>query len=222
MNLIIEIDGPVLDVAPLWYRLHREVAAAVGWSALDQATFWGLTRKQGREARLLPGAKPLKLKKYHARFDERLEADEILEGHEPHETIDRVLASLSTKGSLSLVTLGSNVPARRAVLERYNLLRFADRIEGLDADPRRRPSELRTLADDDKRSLVAAASDSLVRAAAEAGILAVGVPRGPCSPERLYRAGADIVYKDLESLRAAIVEGSEELTRAGLLPPALG
>lgn len=222
MNLILEIDGPVLHVAPVWYRVHCEVAAAVGWSALDQATFWRLTRKRGREADLLRGARPLKLKEYYARFDERLEADEVLPDHEPHDRIDRVLASLSAKGSVCLVTLGSNVQARRAVLERYDLMRFANRIERLDADPRKRPNELRTLAAGDTRSLVAAASDSLVRAAVEAGIVAVGVSRGPCSPDRLHRAGADVVYQDLERLRAAIVEGSEDLTRAGLLPPALG
>ena len=136
--------------------------------------------------------------------------------------IDRVLASLSTKGPICLVTVGSNVQARRAALERHNLLRFADRVERLDADPRKRPGELRTLAAGDKRSLVAAASDAVVRAAGEAGLVAVGVPRGPCKPDRLYRAGADVVYPNLEALRAAIAEGSEDLTRAGLLPPELG
>ena len=66
MHLILEIDGPVLDVAPVWHRLHLEVVAAVGWSALDQATFWRLTRKHGREADLLRGAKPIKLKEYYS------------------------------------------------------------------------------------------------------------------------------------------------------------
>ena len=102
------------------------------------------------------------------------------------------------------------------------LLQFANRIEGLDPDPRKRPGELRTLASGDKRSLVAAASDTVIRSAGEAGILAVGIRRGSCSADRLYRAGADIVYKDLEELRIAILEGSEDLIRAGLLPPGLG
>ena len=194
MNLIIEIDGPVLDVATAWHRVHLEVAAAVGWSALDQATFWRLTRKQGREANLLPGAKPVKLKEYYARFDDRLEADEVVADHEPYDVIDGVLASLSTKGSISLVTLGSNIEARRSVLDRYDLVRFADRIERLDADPRKRSNELRILAAGQKRSLVAAASDSVLRAAGEAGIVAVGIPRGPCSAERLYRASIDLPY----------------------------
>ena len=83
MKLILEIDGPVLDVAPVWYRVHCEVAGAVGWAKLDQPTFWRLTRKQGREADLLRGARPVKLKEYYRRFDERLEADEVLADCEP-------------------------------------------------------------------------------------------------------------------------------------------
>lgn len=222
MNLILEIDGLLLDVGPAWYRVHREVATAVGWSTLDQGSFWRQTRKKGRNVSPLPGARPAKVKEYYARFDERLEADEVLLDCEPHEAIDGVLASLATKGSVCLVTLGSNLQARRAVLERFGLLRFADRIEGLDADPRKRPAELRALAAGDERTLMAAASDFVIRAAGEAGIVAAGIPRGPCSADRLHQAGADIVYKNLEELRAAIAEGSDDLIRAGLLPPALG
>jgi len=222
MNLILEIDGPVLDVAPLWYRVHREVAAEVGWSTLDQGTFWRQSRKHGRDMSPLSGARPAKVKEYFARFDERLEADDVLSDCEAHEGVDFALASLSTRATICLVTLGLNVPARRAILERSRLLRFAERIECLNPDPRKRPGELRALAGDQKRSLVAAASDSIIRPAGEAGVVTVGIPRGPCSADRLFQAGADIVYKDLEVLRAAVVEGSEDLTRAGLLPSALG
>ena len=222
MNFIVEIDGPVLDVAPAWFRAHREAAAKVGWAALDRPTFWRLTRKQGREANLLRGAKPVKIKAYHTDFDERLETDEIVSACEPHEEIDRVLASLASKGSVRLVTLGSNVDARRAILERHDLMRCVDRFERLTDDPRKRPSELRLLVAGEPRSLVVASSDSLVRAAGEVGVAMVGVPRGPCSADRLHRAGADVMFRDLEDVWEAVVEGSEALERAGLLPPALG
>ncbi|MGD2109790.1 MAG: hypothetical protein PVI86_10395 [Phycisphaerae bacterium] len=222
MKLIIEIDGPVLDVAPVWYRVHREVAAELDWSTLDQGTFWRQTRKLGREMTPLPGARPVKIKQYFARFDERIEAEEILSECHPHDAVDASLASLATRGTIVFVTLGPNVQARRDTLERHRVLRFATRTEGLNADPRRRPGELRALAGDDRRTLVAAASDSIIRAAGEAGLVTVGIPGGPCNADRLYRAGADVVYKDLEQLRSAIAEGSEELIRAGLLPPTLG
>lgn len=222
MNFIVEIDGPVLDVAPAWYRAHREAAAKVGWAALDRPTFWRLTRKQGREANLLRGAKPVKIKAYHAEFDERLEADETVAPCEPHEAIGRVLASLASKGTVRLVTLGYNVDARRAILERHDLMRSVDCFERLTADPRKRPGELRTLAAGDPRSLVVASGESLIRAAGEADVSVVGVPRGPCSVDRLHRAGADVMFTDLDDVWQAIAEGSEKLDRAGLLPPAIG
>lgn len=221
MNFIVEIDGPVLDVAPAWYRAHREAAAKVGWAALDRPTFWRLTRKQGREANLLRGAKPVKIKAYHSDFDERLETDEIVATCEPQDEIDRVLASLASKGSIRLVTLGSNVEARRAILERHDLMRCVERFERLTDDPRKRPSELRILVAGEPRSLVVASSDSLMRAAGEVGVAMVGVPRGACSVDRLHRAGADVMFTDLDDAWAAIAEGSEELERAGLLPSPL-
>jgi phosphoglycolate phosphatase-like HAD superfamily hydrolase len=222
MNLILEIDGVLLDVAPAWYRVHREVAAELGWSTLDQGTFWRQTRKYGREMSPLRGARPAKVKEYYTRLDERLETDEVILDCRLHDGADFILASLSAKASICLVTLGSNLEARRGVLERGNLLRFATRIERLDPDPRRRPNELRTLSGGDRRTLLAAASDAVIRAGGEAGIVSVGIPRGPCSADRLFRAGADIMYKSLAELRDAIVGGSEELIRAGLLPPAAG
>ena len=222
MNIIVEIDGPVLDVAPAWYRAHREAAAKVGWAALDRPTFWRLTRKQGREANLLRGAKPVKIKAYHAAFNERLEADETVATYESYEGVDRVLASLASKGSVRLVTLGSNVDARRAILKQHDLMRCVERVERLTDDPRKRPGELRILTAGEPRSLVVASGDSLMRAAGEADIPMVGVPRGPCSKDRLHRAGADVMFTDIEDVWAAIAEGSQELERAGLLPPAIG
>ena len=222
MIVIIEIDGLVFDVRAAWHRAHREAAASVDWPAMDRPAFWGLTRKNGREAKVLRGATPLKLKKYYESSATYLEADDVINNFEPQEDIDRILGSLAAKATLCLVTLGSNVQARKAVIERVGLARLVSRIEGLSDDPRKRPGELRFLAAGDERSIVVAAGDALVRSAGEAGIVTVGIPRGPCTTDRLHRAGADVVYDDMECLRQAVVQGSEELTRAGLLPPALG
>ena len=222
MFIIVEIDGLVFDVAAAWHRAHREAAASVGWSAMDRPAFWGLTRKNGREAKVLRGVKPLKLKKYYEIFAAGLETDEVIGEFEPREDIDRILGSLAAKATLSLVTLGSNVQARKAAIEHVGLARFVSRIEGLSNDPRKRPGELRFLSGADERTIVAAAGDTLVRSAGEAGIVTVAIPRGACTADRLHRAGAGVVYDDMECFRSAVVEGSEELTRAGLLPPGLG
>ena len=221
VRLIIEFDGPVFDPATVYYAAHRAAAAEVGWSQLDQATFWRLLRTKGRQADLLPGAKPVKIAEYEKRFDTHLESDALLASYQPQPDICDTLAQLARYGACSLITLGSNVAGRRTALEKHGLVDRIARFDGIEADPRRRPAELRKLCEADPRSLVVAASDSLIRSAGEAGVVSVGVAAGPCSVARLHQAGASVVYKALQELSASIRDGAADLVRAGLLPRSL-
>ena len=62
MRFIIEYDGPIIDVRPVHYRAFRAVVGELGWSCLDEPTYWRLVRTKGQDANLLPGAKPVKTK----------------------------------------------------------------------------------------------------------------------------------------------------------------
>lgn len=221
MRFIIEFDGPVFDPSSVYYAAHQAAAAEVGWSQLDQATFWRLLRTKGRQADLLPGAKPVKIAEYEKRFDTHLESNALLASYQPQPGIRDTLTQLTRGGSCCLITIGSNVAGRRTVLEKHGLTgRFA-RFDGMEADPRRRPAELRRLGEADPRSLVVAASDALIRSAGEAGVVSVGVSAGPCSVARLHQAGAGVVYKALHELSASIRDGAADLVQAGLLPRSL-
>lgn len=221
MRLIIEFDGPVFDPTPVCFAAHQAAAAEVGWSQLDQATFWRLLRTKGRQADLLPGAKPVKIAEYQKRFDDHLESDALVASYQPQPDIRQTLAELTRGASCCLITLGSNVAGRRTVLEKHGLEGFFARFERLEADPRRRPAELRRLCEADPRSLVVAASDALIRSAGEAETLSVGIAAGSCSVARLHQAGAGVVYKALSELSASIREGAVDLVQAGLLPRSL-
>lgn len=221
MRFIIEFDGPVFDPASVYYAAHQAAAVEVGWSRLDQATFWRLLRTKGRQADLLPGAKPVKIADYEKRFDACLEADALLASYPPQGDMRDSLLQLARFGACSLITLGSNLAARRIVLEKQGLAAHFARFDRLDADPRRRPAELRKLCEADPRSLIVAASDSLIRSAGEAGVISVGVSAGPCSIARLHQAGASVVYKALQELAASLRDGAADLVQAGLLPRSL-
>jgi len=222
VKIIIELDGPVLDIGPAYYQVFQQVAAAVGWSRIDQATYWRLTRTKGRDANVLPGAKPGKLKEYQARFAETVESDESIERLLPQPNVGAVLKALTGFSTCVAIALGSNVAARRKVLDRTGLRQHFASIESSSADPRRRSAELRVLAGGDPRTILAAGTDTMIRPAAEAGVLAVGIASGCCTPARLHQAGADVVYRDLSELAEAMAGGGKDLVRAGLLPPALG
>lgn len=221
MRFIIEFDGPVFDPAPVYYAAHQAAVAEVGWSRLDQATFWRLLRTKGRQADLLPGAKPVKIADYEKRFNAHLESDALVASYQPQPDTRDALLQLAHAGTCCLITMGSNVAGRRTVLEKHGLAGILEQFDGLEADPRLRPAELRRLGEADPRTLVVAASDALIRSAGEAGVLGVGIAVGPCSVARLHQAGAGVVYKALHELSASIRDGAADLVQAGLLPRSL-
>lgn len=221
MRFIIEFDGPVCDTSAAHYAAHQAAAKDVGWSRLDQATFWRLTRTKGREADLLPGAREGKLTEYHAKFAELVESSELLEKASPEEAAAQHLRFLKGQGACVLVTIGRNLAARSAILERAGLRSFFADAQSLSDDPRRRPAELKALASGDRRTIVVAATDALIRSAGQAEIFTVGVPLGSCTEKRLHQAGAAIVYGDLGDLVASVQAGAADLVKAGLLPASL-
>lgn len=222
MRFVVQLDGVVLDLAEAFYEAHRRAAGEVGWSTLDQRTFWRMTRKQGNEANFLHGAKPQKLATYAARFVEVAETDEVVALLRPHEGVQEQLADLSARGSVIGVTLGSNLKRRRAILDESKLAGAFTEVHSLDPDPRRRPGQIRVLTDGNARAIVVAASEVMVRSASSAEMFTVGIASGDCSNERLHQAGATIVYRTLAELVDSLQTGGQDLIRAGLLPPPLG
>lgn len=221
MRLIVEFEGAVVDLAPGYHVIHCQVADEVGWSRLDARTFWRLTRKGGADANVLPAAKPIKLADYRARYATAIEADAAIEQLVPHSEAGAALTLLSSHGPCTMVTLGSNLAARQRVLDDAGYARHFLQAVALDPDPRRRPGELRLLAEKDKRTVLVATSDGLIRAGGQAELFTVGLTCGACTAERLFQAGACIVIRDLNALTEALAGGGEELVRAGLLPPSL-
>ena len=222
MRLLIEFDGLVIDLAPVWYDVHKAVTVALGWSSLDQGTYWRLTRKQGRDADVLPGARSGKVEDYHRRFDEQVESDDVLARATLHEDVRDTIMALRKHADLVMITTGSNLAARQAVLDRNQLGPLFEQAVKLDPDPRRRPAEMRVLAGGDPRTIVAATTETVLRAAGASDLFALGVSSGACLPARLHQAGAAVVFRDLSDLTDTLATGAPDLVRAGLLPAPLG
>lgn len=215
MQWIIEFDGIVADVVPVHYQAHRQSTEAVGWSWLDHDTFRRLTRTKGEEAILLPGAKPIKIKTYHEQFTRTVEADDLVAKYKCHDGIENLLSTLVRYGACTSVTLGSNVAGRSNLLESQPYHQHITRTQPLSDDPRRRPAELKVLGGSEKAAVIAS-SDTLIRSADAAELFAIGVSTGLCTPARLHRAGASVVYKSLDEFLESLQSGAEDLIQAGL------
>lgn len=221
MRFIIELDGPIFDIAGAYYAAFSLAVADVGWSKMDQVTYWRLTRTKGREADLLPAARELKVKQFYERFAVHVESDEIVNQFALQENVSSVLRSLAAHGPIIGVTLATNLTCRQLLLEQSKVAGLFRDVVPINADPRRRGAELTALADGDKRSLVAASSDELVRAADSAELFCVGLTCGACSKPRLNRAGPALVYRALGEIAASLGSGAVDLVEAGLLPATL-
>lgn len=216
MHWIVEFDGVIADVLPCQYQVHRQVAEGVGWSSLDQDTFRRLTRTKGADANLLPGAKPIKIKNYHIGIAEIIENDSSIARFVIQPDMDGFLANLVRYGTCRCVTLGTNLDARRRLIENKPFFQHISQMDKLDADPRSRPAELTELADHDPKAVVIASSDVVIRSADEAELFTIGLSTGLCTPARLHGAGARIVYKSLNELTDSLGTGSEDLVQAGM------
>lgn len=222
MKFLLEVDGPILDFEPAHFRAYRDAAAAVGWSTVDAATYRRLVRTKGRDAPILPGASPLKLKDFHARFEVLAEADDVVDLAAARPWAAAVLAALRKLGAVSFLTPGTNAAKRRAKLIADKLIFPAENIVSIETDPRKRAGQLRELCGGVRRCLVVAATDALIRAAREAELFCVGTACGTCAVPRLQAAGADTVYRDPTELVQSLQSGAADLIRAGLSPASLG
>lgn len=218
MHFLIELDGPILDIAVAHYAAYHDTAGEIGWSRVDQSTYWRLVRTKGRDADLLPGARELKTEQYHDAFPRHFESDANLAKLTARDGIREVLTAIRKHGTVAGVTLGTNLKAREMFLDRAGLSPLFADVVALSPIATGRAAELRNAATGARRAVVVAASDELVRAAANADLFCVGVSSGTCSKPRLHRASPGVVYTSLEGLQESLESGADDLITAGLLP----
>lgn len=220
MKIIVELDGPVLDVEPVHWAAYSLVVVELGLARKERAAFWRLVRRGAGIGDMLAGAKPRHIQRFRERLPEVLEQDECLADAAPQAGVAEELRALVVgHHALTLVTAGRNASARQRLLDANDLSIHFSRMTRLVSDPFQRLAQLKELAVDDRRVVVAAASESLVKLANEADLVAVGISNGPCLARRLTQAGARLTFGDFAELGEEIATGARRLIDAGLPPP---
>ncbi len=207
----------MLDLEPVYWSAYSAAAGALGLPRPDRATYWRLQRTGPDATAFLRGARPQQLREFVTRFAELLEADASWESAAVRDGLQGTLVSLRSGAELILVTLGSNRAVRQRVLDAGDLSVHFMRMSALGGAAARE-RQLRELAGEARRVMVAVASEELVRAARDAELVTIGVSNGACVGQRLTRAGAGHVYPSLDALNDAIATSADELARAGLIP----
>ncbi|GIK15746.1 MAG: hypothetical protein BroJett003_07100 [Planctomycetota bacterium] len=218
MRLILEMDGPVVDVEPAVWAAYTAAAGEAGVPRLDRAEFWRRFRFGEPAGRWVPGAAASKVPEFVRRFEARCESDECLELCAAQAETTTALIGLKRRAELVLVTIGSNKAARQRVLDREKLSEFFTRMLGLPGQPHLRAAPLRELHLMEGKTLICAASPALVQAAAGTGIPAVGIGQGIATAKRLMQAGASATFLTLAALEEDFDQGCPVLSAAHLVP----
>ena len=220
IRIILELDGPIVDIEPVYWAAYSRVVAGLGLARKERATFWRALRRGGGVGDMLAGAGPRHIQRFREAFPEALEDDECLaEAVAQPGVADELRALRTGQHVLSLVTLGRNAKARQARLDEHDLSVHFTRMTRLSEDRFQRLAQLKELTEDHPRVLVAASCESLVKLANEADLVVVGISNGPCTARRLGQAGARLTFTNLAHLGGEIATGGGNLIAAGLPPP---
>ncbi|MBN1512577.1 MAG: HAD family hydrolase [Phycisphaerae bacterium] len=197
MKLLVDVDGPLLDVQPAYWHAYQQAVSELGLARIDPATFWRLVRSAAAEGMLLRNSKPRHWKVFQERLAALLDMDEYVARMVPQPGAAR-LTSTRPRLALQVVTLHDNASARQQILSQIGSLGAP--IVSLAGPAEDRVRRLLGLADRQERSLVLAGHDRLVRAACDAGLPCVGIANGPRTAKCLTQAGASQTFPDLETL----------------------
>ena len=129
MIIFFDLDGPLLDVAPRYKILHRNLLEGTGVTAMDSELYWERKRNRETEAAILEeiGASDIQ-PLYSSRRLNLIEQDGYLEHDCPWLWTDCVLGTIAAYYPLVLVTVRSNTEALHRQLARLNLRHFFDAV----------------------------------------------------------------------------------------------
>jgi phosphoglycolate phosphatase-like HAD superfamily hydrolase len=122
--LIVDLDGPILDVAPRYFAAHEEALAVTpGATSLcaDVASFWEAKRRSQPVAEGEAGAEAA----CAAAFKERIERDDLLRLDRLQPGALAALERLAARHTLHVLSLRTNVAGARATVERLGVTALA-------------------------------------------------------------------------------------------------
>lgn len=221
MLIAIELDGPILDIAPRWYEAHRRAQDALGLPRRDAKEFWRLTRKGADLAEIVRPTRSGQLADYIRAFSDALTDAALATEDTPQPDVAAALASIREVAPCALVTMRGDRTTTQAILDRHELWRPFRKTMMLSPDRSVRLSQVGGLLAEEEQVLAAVADEPLAKAFGSAEATVVGIANGPCTPRRLRQAGAGLVYGDLAEFADALRTRDDELIKAGYRPPRL-
>ena len=215
-NILMEFEGPVVDLRPRYWAAHQQVLEGLGFSGPPEEEFWRLVRTGAADGAFVRFGKERHGVEYGEKRAALLDDSSLMALDELQPGAEQSLPALKKMGSQHLVTLCRNRDGINASLDRLNIWMHFDKKQVLPADRDRRVDALKELRGEYTNTLAIVGTVPMAHVAGEAGCRVIGIANGPTFPNRLRQAGVDAVYDDLDALTDALSTRDNQLQRLGL------
>lgn len=216
LNIIIEYEGPVVDVEPRYWAAHQAAIQAVGFHGPPRSEFWRLWRTGATDSQFVRFGRPEKVADYARIRAETIDSTDLMALDQSGPKVAENLRLLKQMGSCQLVSLSRNREGLNAALDRLDLWMHFESKQCLPEDRDRRVEALHKLAGGMRVTLAVVGTVPMAYAAGEAGCRTVGLKNGPAAPRLLRQVGVDVFFESLDELTDALTTRHPDLQRIGI------
>lgn len=210
--ILLDLDGPILDVSDRYYRLYSDTLAALGYPILDKANYWSLKRDKVTESEILALSNARRsLKEYRDLRLKQIETVQYLKYDALQKNVHGVLSFLSNNFSLYMVTLRRLRASLMWELDFFHIRQyFKDVLSSYDEEIPKWKIKWSLINDYfgekfEENSIIVGDTETDIRAGQELGFRTIAVLSGIRNEIKITDANPDMIVDGIWSLPQVIL-----------------
>lgn len=214
MQIIIEIDGILINLRQAYWQAYQAAMKQIGLACADEGSFWRVIRRGDPISTVLQGGKLHHISAFESAFSTALVDPSYAKKLELHEDASQHFQNLKQLGTCHYVTQSAHADALSGMLTQ---------VAGSGCDAAVTPlsdaevnAQFQSLVGSARPVIVLSAGERLLQVADALGYIPIGIASGACIAKRMPRFGAIATYRNASAFCEARTEGDPVLVRAGI------
>jgi phosphoglycolate phosphatase-like HAD superfamily hydrolase len=209
MKIYFDLDGPILDVSPKFYKIYSDLLNEYGYPLLSKEVYWQFKKEHTPCPEILKRTCPPEIVEPYIK--KRLEIIENFSYLKTDQVVPgacQVLDRLSKKHTLILVTLRNRSETLSQELDYFDLKKYFKKVLSQDNNPGDWQTKARLIREDEsfnnKDVVIIGDTQADIKCGKDLGMITVAVLSGIRTEELLRKAEPDFLIEDINSLEKVI------------------